>query len=280
MQLSRCPLSLHARSGEQVPSHTVRMARASNQGGTTAIWVGDHLGGLWRNEDFADWYPPRWPSGAFARPAGHRLRAAPEWKAPSTSSLTDTACSAAATGDGGKPTYSTCSRPSPQTSSASADGRRPEKHLRPGRRPPSRTSWTSPGSPGRGRGGPPETERTTPRSPTESSQDRVLCGDGSLSPAWGGIPGVGWSGRAVGDREAADPTVEGTAAGRRRRTHLEVTPLTTRRKYTMEITIQWIRTSWTKESRGGGRLAQERGPDRLRSPACRDHHLRTRGSHA
>lgn len=104
----------------------------------------------------------RHPSG------GPAMRSAPEWKAPSTSSLTDTACAAAATGDSRKPTYSTCSQPSPQTSSASADGRRPEKHLRPGRRPPSRTSWTTTGSPGRGLGGPPETEQTTPRSPTES----------------------------------------------------------------------------------------------------------------
>ncbi|WP_406307396.1 IS1182 family transposase [Streptomyces sp. NBC_00885] len=32
------------------------MARASNPGGTTAMWVRDHLGGLWRDEDFADWY--------------------------------------------------------------------------------------------------------------------------------------------------------------------------------------------------------------------------------
>ncbi|WP_328787019.1 transposase [Streptomyces sp. NBC_00273] len=33
------------------------MARASNPGGTTAMWVRDHLGGLWRDEDFADCYP-------------------------------------------------------------------------------------------------------------------------------------------------------------------------------------------------------------------------------
>ncbi|WP_367141219.1 MULTISPECIES: transposase [Streptomyces] len=33
------------------------MARASNPGGTTVMWVRDHLGGLWRDEDFADWYP-------------------------------------------------------------------------------------------------------------------------------------------------------------------------------------------------------------------------------
>ncbi|MFI1471005.1 transposase [Streptomyces wuyuanensis] len=33
------------------------MARASNPGGTTAMWVGDRLHGLWGDEDFADWYP-------------------------------------------------------------------------------------------------------------------------------------------------------------------------------------------------------------------------------
>lgn len=96
----------------------------------------------------------RHPNG---RPA---TRSAPEWKAPSTSSPTDTACAAVATGDSTKPTYSTCSQPSPQTSSASADSRRPEKHLRHDRRPPARTTWTSTGSPGRGHGGPPETEQT------------------------------------------------------------------------------------------------------------------------
>jgi len=63
----------------------------------------------------------------------------------------------AATGDSTKLTYSTCSQPSPPTSSASAADHRPEKHLRPGRRRPFRTSWTSTGSPGRGLGGPPET---------------------------------------------------------------------------------------------------------------------------
>lgn len=57
MQLSRCPLSLRPRSGEQVPALTARIARASNPGGTTAIWVRDRLDGLWCDEDFADWYP-------------------------------------------------------------------------------------------------------------------------------------------------------------------------------------------------------------------------------
>ncbi|SDP36154.1 transposase [Actinacidiphila guanduensis] len=57
MQLPRCPLSLRSRSGEQVPSLTARVARASNPGGTTAIWVRDRLDGLWNDEDFAGWYP-------------------------------------------------------------------------------------------------------------------------------------------------------------------------------------------------------------------------------
>ncbi|MFA3835448.1 transposase [Streptomyces aureus] len=57
MQLSRCPLSLRPRSGEQVPPLTAQVARASNPGGTTAIWVRDRLDGLWCDEDFADWYP-------------------------------------------------------------------------------------------------------------------------------------------------------------------------------------------------------------------------------
>jgi transposase len=50
-------LSLRPRSGEQVPSLTVQVARASNPGGTTAIWVRDRLDGLWCDEDFVDWYP-------------------------------------------------------------------------------------------------------------------------------------------------------------------------------------------------------------------------------
>ena len=50
-------MSLRPRSGEQVPSLTAQIARASNPGGTTAIWVRDRLDGLWCDEDFADWYP-------------------------------------------------------------------------------------------------------------------------------------------------------------------------------------------------------------------------------
>ncbi|MFJ4429230.1 transposase [Streptomyces bobili] len=57
MQMSRCLLSLRPRSGEQVPSLTAQVARASNPGGTTAMWVRDRLDGLWCDEDFADWYP-------------------------------------------------------------------------------------------------------------------------------------------------------------------------------------------------------------------------------
>src|SRR5919108_4444257 len=57
MQLSRCSLSLRPRSGEQVPPLTAQVARASNPGGTTAMWVRDRLDGLWRDEDFQAWYP-------------------------------------------------------------------------------------------------------------------------------------------------------------------------------------------------------------------------------
>lgn len=55
IQLLRCPLLLHPRSGEQIPPLTARIARASNPGGTTAMWV-SRLDGLWCDEDFADWY--------------------------------------------------------------------------------------------------------------------------------------------------------------------------------------------------------------------------------
>ncbi|MGW3659595.1 IS1182 family transposase [Streptomyces sp. NPDC005151] len=50
-------MSLRPRSGEQVPPLTARIARASNPGGTTAMWVRDRLDGLWCDEDFTDWYP-------------------------------------------------------------------------------------------------------------------------------------------------------------------------------------------------------------------------------
>jgi hypothetical protein len=50
-------LSVRLRSGEQVPSLTAQVARASNPGGTTAMWVRDRLNGLWGDEDFVDWYP-------------------------------------------------------------------------------------------------------------------------------------------------------------------------------------------------------------------------------
>jgi transposase len=49
-------LPVGSRSAVEVPELTARMARASNPGGTTAMWVRDRLGGLWRDEDFADCY--------------------------------------------------------------------------------------------------------------------------------------------------------------------------------------------------------------------------------
>jgi transposase len=40
-----------------VPELTVRVARACNPNGTTAMAVRDHLNGLWSDEDFEEWYP-------------------------------------------------------------------------------------------------------------------------------------------------------------------------------------------------------------------------------
>ncbi|WP_234315188.1 IS1182 family transposase [Streptomyces globisporus] len=40
-----------------MPELTARTARASNPRGTTAMWVRDHLDGLWSDEDFLSWYP-------------------------------------------------------------------------------------------------------------------------------------------------------------------------------------------------------------------------------
>jgi hypothetical protein len=50
-------LSVRPRSGKKFPSLTAQVERASNPGGTTAMWVRGRLNGLWRDEDFADWYP-------------------------------------------------------------------------------------------------------------------------------------------------------------------------------------------------------------------------------
>ena len=50
-------MSIRPRLGAGVPELTVRMARASNPAGTTAMWVRDRLDGLWADEDFAGWYP-------------------------------------------------------------------------------------------------------------------------------------------------------------------------------------------------------------------------------
>lgn len=50
-------MSICSRPGAEVPALTARMARASNPAGTAAMWVRDRLDGLWRDEDFAGWYP-------------------------------------------------------------------------------------------------------------------------------------------------------------------------------------------------------------------------------
>ena len=50
-------MSICPRLGVEVPELTVRVARASNPAGTTAMWVRDRLDGLRADEDFAGWYP-------------------------------------------------------------------------------------------------------------------------------------------------------------------------------------------------------------------------------
>ncbi|WP_280428668.1 IS1182 family transposase [Nocardia brasiliensis] len=50
-------MSLGPEPAKTVPPLTVRVARASNPRGTTAMWIRDRLESLWSNEDFADWYP-------------------------------------------------------------------------------------------------------------------------------------------------------------------------------------------------------------------------------
>src|SRR5689334_19509518 len=50
-------MSIRPRMGVEVPELTVRVARASNPAGTTAMWVRDRLDGLWEDEDVAGWYP-------------------------------------------------------------------------------------------------------------------------------------------------------------------------------------------------------------------------------
>ncbi|MGW3943701.1 transposase [Streptomyces phaeochromogenes] len=50
-------MSLQPHSGAEIPPLTARVTRAANPKGTTAIWIRDRLDGLWRDEDFAAWYP-------------------------------------------------------------------------------------------------------------------------------------------------------------------------------------------------------------------------------
>ncbi|KUM96020.1 transposase [Streptomyces yokosukanensis] len=50
-------MCIQPRTGSEVPELTVRVARASNPQGTTAMAIRDHLDGLWRDEDFAERYP-------------------------------------------------------------------------------------------------------------------------------------------------------------------------------------------------------------------------------
>ncbi|MEU9983600.1 IS1182 family transposase [Streptomyces sp. NPDC050856] len=50
-------MCVRSRTGCMVPELTVRVARACNPHGTTAMAIRDHLNGLWSDEDFEEWYP-------------------------------------------------------------------------------------------------------------------------------------------------------------------------------------------------------------------------------
>ncbi|MFJ1643566.1 MULTISPECIES: transposase [unclassified Streptomyces] len=50
-------MCVRSRTGFVIPELTVRVARASNPRGTTAMAIRDHLNGLWNDEDFEEWYP-------------------------------------------------------------------------------------------------------------------------------------------------------------------------------------------------------------------------------
>ncbi|KOG43882.1 IS1182 family transposase [Streptomyces decoyicus] len=50
-------MSLQPRPGAEIPALTVRVARAGNPHGTTAMWIRDRLDGLFSDEDFTAWYP-------------------------------------------------------------------------------------------------------------------------------------------------------------------------------------------------------------------------------
>lgn len=50
-------MAMGSGTGRGIPPLTVRMARASNPRGTTAMWMRDRLDELFTDDDFADWYP-------------------------------------------------------------------------------------------------------------------------------------------------------------------------------------------------------------------------------
>ncbi|WP_229359994.1 transposase [Streptomyces albidoflavus] len=50
-------MCVRSRTGCVVPELTVRVARARDPHGTTAMTIRDHLNGLWSDEDFEEWYP-------------------------------------------------------------------------------------------------------------------------------------------------------------------------------------------------------------------------------
>lgn len=75
-------MSLRPRSGEQVPALTAQIARASNPGGTTPMWVRDRPDGPWTDSRNAGplgrFRPGESAAAAYWRLAGTYLRNLPE----------------------------------------------------------------------------------------------------------------------------------------------------------------------------------------------------------
>lgn len=77
-------MSVRPRSAVVGPELTVRTAWASDPRGTTAMWVRDHLDGLWSDEDFSSWCPRAGRPG-FRRPDRPRSAYCSSCSTPPTS---------------------------------------------------------------------------------------------------------------------------------------------------------------------------------------------------
>ncbi|MGA5509080.1 transposase [Streptomyces umbrinus] len=90
-------MAMGSGTGQGIPSLTVRMAKASNPRGTTAMWMRDRLDELFTDDDFANWYPAdgrrglaparlamvsvlQYAEDLTDRQAAEAVRCRPDWK--------------------------------------------------------------------------------------------------------------------------------------------------------------------------------------------------------